>query len=97
MKSTRSKITAAAITASVSAAMDELCAVLSSASAKATTDQVPPGWFTMREYAAARGIAMTTAKTYIRRGLDAGAIEKDIFRILCGKNAQKVPHYRVKK
>ena len=74
-----------------------LCAVLASATAKATTDQVPPGWFTMREYAAARGIAMTQAKTYIRRGLDAGAIEKDIFRILCGKNAQKVPHYRVKK
>jgi hypothetical protein len=77
--------------------MGEFCAVLASASAKALTDAVPPGWFTMREYAAAQGVSMTMAKTYIRRGLDAGAIEKDIFRILCGNNAQQVPHYRVKK
>jgi len=77
--------------------MGEFCAVLASASAKALTDAVPPGWFTRRQFAKARGISSTQAKTYLRRGQDSGVIEARVFRILCGNNAQQVPHYRVKK
>lgn len=67
------------------------CAALS---AGVVTDEVPPGWLTLRQIAAKMGKAESTMGAQIGRAVANGACERREFRIRTGSVIRPVPHYR---
>jgi hypothetical protein len=60
------------------------------------TDDVPPGWHTLREIAVKLGKAESTVGGQLSRAVREGRAETQSFRINTGKVVRPVPHYRLK-
>ena len=59
-------------------------------------DEVPPGWLTMKELAAAWELSVSYSTQKLRTLMDKGLVETRTFRVQ--RNIiRPVPHYRVKK
>ena len=73
--------------------LEKWCAVLSAGSAVA--EVVPPGWFTIRQLAQARGRSDCATSIIIYKLVEAGRAEKQAFTIKLAKHTRPVPHYRL--
>ena len=62
-----------------------------------TPDEVPPGWHTAKQLAAALGKAGPTIGTMLCRAVAEGRAEKKSFRITTGQVTRPIPHYRLLK
>ena len=69
------------------------CEVLSAGSAVA--EVVPPGWFTIRQLATARGRSDCATSAVIAKLVESGRAEKQTFAIRLAQQIRPVPHYRL--
>lgn len=61
---------------------------------KHDVDQVPPGWKTRSQLQKEIGCGATLVKRMVRRGIDAGRIERKAFRIVTPNGLMTLFHYR---
>lgn len=62
----------------------------------AEPDDIPHGWMTDRQWAQEAGLSDTTASRILRRGVDAGSVERRTFRLrMDAGSIRAVKHYRV--
>ena len=74
--------------------LEKWCAVLSAGSA--VSEVVPPGWFTIRQLAQARGRSDCATSIVIYKLVESGRAERKEFTIKLAKHTRPVPHYRLK-
>ena len=70
--------------------------LLSNSSGTNKVDEVPPGWLTMKELAAAWGLSVSYGTQKLRTLVEKGLVETRTFR-LQRNTIRPVPHYRIKK
>lgn len=75
--------------------LNEILAAMSAAW-RGEPEQVPPGWYTVRELADARQCERSHACKIIQAALKAGTLEQRVFRIVTGRKVYPVAHYRAK-
>jgi len=75
----------------------DLAAWCAALAAPQTPDEVPPGWHTAKELAAALGKAGPTIGTMLSRAIAEGKCERKDFRIISGQITRPIPHYRLLK
>jgi hypothetical protein len=61
-----------------------------------TEDNVPEGWFTRKEFQDKAGCAENTAAHKIGKLVKMNMLDVKMFRIKCGNNVRKIPHYKMK-
>jgi predicted transcriptional regulator len=59
-------------------------------------DEVPEGWFTVKQLAKARGRSECATGEQVRRMVEAGMAERRNFTIRLAERVRPVPHYRLK-
>jgi hypothetical protein len=59
-------------------------------------EEVPEGWFTIKQLAKARGRSECITSEQVRRMIDQGMCEKRNFTIRLSERVRPVPHYRLK-
>jgi hypothetical protein len=59
-------------------------------------EEVPEGWFTIKQLAKARGRSECITSTQVRRKIEQGLAEKRNFTIRLSERVRPVPHYRLK-
>jgi predicted transcriptional regulator len=59
-------------------------------------EEVPEGWFTIKELAKARGRSECATGEQVRRMTEQGLCEKRNFTIRLAEKVRPVPHYRLK-
>ena len=59
-------------------------------------EEVPEGWFTIKQLAKARGRSECITSTQVRRKIEQGLAEKRNFTIRLAERVRPVPHYRLK-
>jgi hypothetical protein len=58
-------------------------------------EEVPEGWYTMKQLAKARGRSECVTGEQLRRLMDQGRCEKKNFTIQLAERVRPVPHYRL--
>ena len=56
-------------------------------------DEVPEGWMTMPQMAAAKGVAETTMYNRVNRAIRVGLVQRKQFRVCVGRHITDVWHY----
>jgi len=74
--------------------LEKWCAILGAGSAVA--EVVPPGWFTVRQLAQARGRSDCATSLVIAKLVEANRAERKVFTIKLARHTRPVPHYRLK-
>jgi len=74
--------------------LQKWCEVLSQP--VAAVEEVPDGWYTVKQLAKARGRSERNTSELIRRMIDLGRAEKRNFTIHLSERVRPVPHYRLK-
>lgn len=69
------------------------CAALAT---EVVADEVPPGWHTAKQIAAATGKAHSTTGAQLCRAVSEGRCERKLFRVQTGDMVRPVPHYKLK-
>jgi predicted transcriptional regulator len=59
-------------------------------------EEVPEGWYTIKQLAKARGRSECITSEQVRRMIDQGMCEKRNFTIRLSERVRPVPHYRLK-
>ena len=59
-------------------------------------EEVPEGWFTIKQIAKARGRSDCATSEQVRRMVEVGKAEKCNFTIRLAERVRPVPHYRLK-
>jgi hypothetical protein len=59
-------------------------------------EDVPEGWYTIKQLAKARGRSECVTSTQVRRKIEQGLAEKRNFTIRLSERVRPVPHYRLK-
>jgi hypothetical protein len=72
---------------------DWLSEIMLEVGIKKTVDEVPPGWMTQKQIAAAQGVPMSTAFARMTRLMDAGLLQRKRFRVQCGRLTAEVWFY----
>ena len=70
--------------------------LLANSSRDNEVDEVPPGWLTMKDLAAAWGLSVSYGTQRLRTLVEKGLVETRTFR-LQRNTIRPVPHYRIKK
>ena len=65
------------------------------ASVGAAPEVVPPGWFTVREIAKAKGKSECLTSENIKRLVERGGAERKMFTIRLQTRVRPTPHYRL--
>jgi hypothetical protein len=74
--------------------LEQWCAILGAGSAVA--EVVPPGWYTVRQLAEARGRSDCATSIVIAKLVASGRAERKVFTVKLAKHTRPVPHYRLK-
>ena len=85
----KSNVTAEQIESSLA----KWCEVLSAG--QAVAEEVPPGWFTVKQLAEARNRSECITSEQVRRMLERGQVEKRQFTIKLAERIRPVSHYRL--
>ena len=59
-------------------------------------EEVPEGWFTIKQLAKARGRSECATSEQVRRMMEHGLCEKRNFTIRLAERVRPVPHYKLK-
>ena len=59
-------------------------------------EEVPDGWYTIKQLAKARGRSECATNEQVRRMIELGMAEKCNFTIRLAERVRPVPHYRLK-
>lgn len=59
-------------------------------------EEVPEGWFTVKQLAKARGRSMCNTSEQVRRMVELGKAEKRNFNIQLAERVRPTAHYRLK-
>jgi hypothetical protein len=62
----------------------------------AAPEVVPPGWFTVKQLAAAQGKSECVISERIKKLVERGAASRRMFTIRLASKVRPVPHYRLK-
>ena len=62
----------------------------------AAPEVVPPGWFTVKQIAAAQGKSECLTSENIKKLVQRGGAERKMFTIRLDKRVRPTPHYRLK-
>jgi hypothetical protein len=74
--------------------MANLLADLAAALAEGGIETVPDGWKTARQMSDESGYRQAQTQRIIAMSIEAGRLEKRVFRIMAGERVYPVPHYR---
>jgi predicted transcriptional regulator len=58
-------------------------------------DVVPAGWRTAEQWATEAGMSRKHVEDLLRAGVQAGRVEKHVYRLLIGSGLRGVNHYRM--
>ena len=82
------------VTPKPDAQLNKWCQIL--AQGTAVAEEVPAGWFTVRQLAEARKRGECTVGQQVKRMVETGQAEQRMFSIRLAERVRPVPHYRLK-